>query len=97
MKSCGSCGRGRQGGVRPPRNADEVGVYDIATATFDASFFMGSFAMNDEFVGAAAAGTRVVLAPLNADAVGVYDIATANFNACRPLCQLLTRAIASMR
>ena len=53
-----------------PRYADAVGVYGIATATFDASVSMGSFTMN-EVVGGAAVGARVVFAPRFADALGV--------------------------
>ena len=61
--------------VLAPRYADAVGVYVITAATFDVSVSMGFLTMNGKFMGAAAAGTKVVFAPRHADAVGVNNIA----------------------
>eukprot|EP00966_Prymnesium_polylepis_P307856 7114356-Prymnesium_polylepis.1 len=60
--------------VFAPANADAVGVYDVSSATFDASVSTGSLIWADKFTGAVAVGNLVVFAPYDADAVGVYDV-----------------------
>eukprot|EP00966_Prymnesium_polylepis_P065109 1511056-Prymnesium_polylepis.1 len=56
--------------VFAPSDADEVGLYDVMTRTFDASTSTGIASVSERFTGAVAVGNVVVFAPFNADAVG---------------------------
>eukprot|EP00908_Phaeocystis_cordata_P007577 Transcript_18230.p1 GENE.Transcript_18230~~Transcript_18230.p1 ORF type:complete len:559 (-),score=92.28 Transcript_18230:26-1702(-) len=68
-----------------PYNADDVGVFDVATLTFSTVRTVGlSTRSVMKFHGAAALGARVFFAPHLQDSIGVLDATTSTFSTITP-------------
>ena len=64
--------------VFAPYNANVVGIFDVATNSFE-TVSTGTLTMDWKFSGAATVGSKVVFAPRDANVVGMFDVATNSF------------------